>query len=394
MSESPQVPARWSPAGLTDAELFPLYDQMLAAAPPVAYSEDHGGFWTLFRYADVVHAARDQAHLVCGRTFIERPNMTRVIPLTLNGEEHTFYRRLLNPYFEPKRVAAFEPLVRAVAGEHLVPLVDAGVVDFAERLSVPVPARVLCSFVGVPEARWQELREGSKLSKRSSGSAEEEREIALQYRRLFSKLLTEAAESGDLAGDSIVGELWRRQRKGDPGLDADVVLDIGYQLLAAGHETTAWALTNLVWYLAQHPGQAEELRRDSALLPRAVEESLRLRPPLHELARTAAGPIDVHGVGIETSSCVGLNWAAANRDPAAFDEPAEFRLDRASNRHLTFGHGQHICIGAPLARLQLRVVLEELLAATSSLRLAGEPAILGGLMRSGFTSLPVELVSR
>jgi len=115
-------------------------------------------------------------------------------------------------------------------------------------------------------------------------------------------------------------------------------------------------------------------------------------PPLHELARTTSARLSLCGVPIEASSCVGLNWASANRDPEVFPEPDTFRLDRDANRHLSFGHGRHICIGAPLARLQLRVVVEEVLAATTAVLAVAPPEPLGGLMRSGYSSLRVELV--
>ncbi len=171
-------------------------------------------------------------------------------------------------------------------------------------------------------------------------------------------------------------------------LDDETIAAVGWQMIAAGHSTTTRSLTIAIHRLATHPDEQARLRDDRSLIPTAVEELLRIGPPLHLLGRTATQDVELDGVAIPAGELVGLGFAAGNFDEAAFPAAGVCDLARKPNRHLTFGIGPHICIGAPLARLELRVVLDELLDRAGSFSLAGEPVPSVGF-RSGYERLPI-----
>ena len=177
-------------------------------------------------------------------------------------------------------------------------------------------------------------------------------------------------------------------------LPEQVVRAIIRLILAAGSGTTTSAMTGAFVRLSASPVDQDRLRREPQLIPSAVEEYLRLEPSLHALARTTAEPVNVSGVEIPGEQLVALNFASANRDPQEFENPEVCQVDRRHNRHLTFGAGIHKCLGAPLARLELRVFLEELLARTSHVALAGPLSRVPGFpFEGGYPVLPVRLMA-
>ncbi len=178
---------------------------------------------------------------------------------------------------------------------------------------------------------------------------------------------------------------------GGSRLSEEQVVMIGAEMIAAGHATTAESLGSAVHRIAADPGVQKHLRANPGTLPTAIEEFLRFDPALHELGRTAAVDVELRGRTIPAGSAVGLNLAAANRDPGAFPDPDTLDPARQLNRHLSFGHGIHKCLGAPLGRLELLVALEELLAATTSIELTGPPENDTGLIGGGFAALHIRV---
>ena len=161
-------------------------------------------------------------------------------------------------------------------------------------------------------------------------------------------------------GDDLFGDLVRADLDGRP-LDRDELLGYGYLVLAGGRDTVIASIAGSLWHLATHPAAADELRQHREGLPTAVEELLRVISPLAHIGRTVATDTELEGQSFRTGELVSLCFAAANHDPAVFDAPDECRLDRTPNRHVAFGHGPHTCLGAPLARMELAVVLERFL---------------------------------
>ena len=380
----------WNPlAAPTGEELLPVYGELRERCP-VAHTSAYGGFWTLSRYADIVEAAKDTSTFESRQPFVERPGTPEFIPLSTNGERHTYFRRLLAPYFTPSRIKALEPRVRGLVAEHVAPVIAAGSGDLHAGLAQPLPARVLCAFLNLPDEEWVAMQELSALVKAAGGGGPEEQAAVSQaFIDKAAELVAERRLAPlDPAEDMFSGLLVATQ-DGEP-LDDDTIAAIGWQMISAGHSTTTRALTVAIHHLATHPDDQARLRGDRSLIPTAVEELLRIGPPLHLLARTATRDVELDGVTLAEGDLVGLGFAAGNFDEDAFPDAAVCDLGRKPNRHLTFGIGPHICIGAPLARLELRLVIDELFDRTDSFELDGVPTPTAGL-KSGYGVLPIRV---
>ncbi|MET9994848.1 cytochrome P450 [Streptomyces mutabilis] len=391
--------ADWSPeqdrggnargGGSRSPQRLAEYDRLRRECP-VAWADDHSGYWTLTRFADVTEAARQPGTFESGQFFIVAfPEGGRQIPITLNPPEHTVFRRMLNRYFAKERMERLEPVVRSYAREHLAPILRAGGGDVVPSLCQVLPARTLAALMNLPDAASRDLMAQMASFEEMGWDPEK---VAPVIFGVFASYIAQ-----------VVAQ--RRQEPLDPDLDLlsgamamevdgaplsdETVIGIGTQIIAAGHATSADALGAAVYRLATNPDIQMRLRRQPELIPTAVEEFLRLETPLPELGRRATEDIEMHGRTIRAGELVALNYAAANRDPDVFEHPDSCVIDRSPNRHLSFGSGMHKCLGAPLARLELRVALEELLAATTDIRLDGAAEESTGLILSGFTSLPL-----
>ncbi|SOD98331.1 cytochrome P450 [Blastococcus haudaquaticus] len=362
---------------------------------PVPYADRFGGFWTLTRHEDVVAAARDTDTFLSSRkatipdSAAARPARP---PLEADPPEHTFYRQLLNPFFAPRRIRAIEPVMRQLAGELIESLADDGEADVVARFANPYPAGVLCAFLGLPREDWSDLKDwaGEVLSAARVGDTAAQEEANRRIYDYVARIVADRqACPGDPGSDLVTG-LLVAQAGGD-GLTADGVTGVVRLMLQAGHGTTTNAVGSAFRRLAEHPGEQERLRADPASIPRYLEEVLRMWTPARLLARTASRDTVVGGRAIRAGDKVALMWASANRDEAAFPEPEGFRTDRRPNRHVAFGSGIHFCLGAPLARAELRVAVEELLARTSRVEPAG-PVVMARWPHIGPESLPLRVV--
>ena len=356
---------------------------------PVAYSDHHGGFYTLTRYADVREAARDHKRFRSGQPFISAPGFNQSIPIGLNPPEHATYRRMLNKYFVPARMEELEPRLRAYADEHLDGLLARGHGEWVSELASPLPARGLCALLGIPDEAWKEMvghvetldslrDDPAKINEIIFGLFAEQVEQLVSERR---------ARPRDPERDLISGVL-AMEIDGRP-LAHETVLAIGVQIIAAGHSTTTDGLSGAAYRLATNPDIQARLRREPALIPTAIEEFLRLEIPLPEMGRTAGEDIDLHGRTIPAGCPVALNFGSANRDAVEFPNPEACIVDREPNRHLSFGHGVHKCVGAPLGRLEIRVALEQLLSRTIDFELDGRPEPRPAAFIGGFSTLPM-----
>ncbi len=373
---------------------------------PVPYTDRFGGFWTLTRYEDVRSAALDHTHFPsCDRVLAHIPEAAHFVPVVLNPPEHTPYRRALLPYFAPERMRALEPKIRSQVVELLEPLVAAGQADFARDFAAVLPIQVLCDLLNLPDESWIRMRDvGKRLreaqahnwsnaeGESSDGSADSELEIARQFEMVLGEEVARLIELRkreplDPKEDLISGLL------ADDEIPDDVILNIGGTLIAAGFDTTKSAIGAAICYLAGHPDDQEVLRREPERIVTAVEELLRWRPPMDNFTRRAANGATVDGRTIPDGDLVALSWAAANLDPTHFENPNEVDIGRTPNRHLTFGYGIHRCAGAPMARLELRVTLEELLARTSGFLLAGKVVEKPlAFFEGGYESIPISLI--
>jgi cytochrome P450 len=311
--------------------------------------------------------------------------------------EHMLMRRLLSRSFSARRLAHLNPRVQELVKALLDGLETMPrPVDLHEALSFPLPTLVICELLGVPYAdredfrRWSDAAADMTDAARSRAGLER---LQAYMRRLLDRKRRESAED-------VLSDLLAAQELTDGAFTDDKVVDLAVGLLFAGHETTVSAIDRGVVLLLAHPAQLAALKRDPALVASAVEEILRLpdpvkRPPADHatgLARYANTDIELDGTTIAAGDLVLLDLGGANLDPAAFADPERFDITRTPNPHVTFGYGPRFCLGAPLARLELRAVFGALFARFPTLRLAVsvddlEPR--NHLLTGGLAAIPV-----
>jgi cytochrome P450 len=363
--------------------------QRLREQCPVAWADDHGGFWSLTRHSDVKEAARQPDKFASGAPFIMMPNFGDQIPISLNPPEHAGYRRLLNRFFSAAAMAQLEPLIRGFVVEQLEPLLAAGEGDVVSGFCQPLPARALAALLNLPDAAYLELVEQIAGFERMGWDPGKVGAVIAQvFGNHIGRVVAERRSQPLDPETDLLSGVMAAEVDGEP-LSDDIVVQIGVQLIAAGHATTADGLSGVMYRLATNPDIQMELRRYPEKIPTAVEEFLRIETPLPEIARDATQDVELHGRTIRAGDRVALNYGAANRDPEAFEHPSACIIDRTPNDHLAFGSGIHKCLGAPLARLELRLALEEVLSRTSEISLAGPGVQTTGLILTGFTSLPL-----
>lgn len=331
-----------------------------------------GGFWALLSYRGVVDASRRPRVFSSadGIVIPKNPVSGRRAPMHFDPPEHTRYRRALNPPFRSEHVQPMEPEIRAIARELADELCAAGTADFVRRFASPYATRVLLRFLhieGEAAARLQQLAEEFEDAQKAEDTAAAQRASDELYAVARAAVAGRRAAPLDPETDVISGLF-----AAGPDLDDEFVTGSVRQLLIAGHVPVVLMLGSIANHLAREQEVQDLLRAHPARIPDAIEEFLRMYAPNAGFARTATEDIEVAGRPIRRGERVALVYPAANRDPEVFEQPDEFRIARSPNRHLAFGHGVHKCVGSVLARLELRVAVEELLAA-AVIRPAGEP---------------------
>jgi cytochrome P450 len=342
------------------------YDRMRDQCP-VAHSEFMG--WSVFRHADVSAIVADPA------TY-SSASRHPAIPNGMDPPEHGQYREALAPHFSEPSMAALEPRCREIAIDLLEPMLAAGEAELMDAFAEPFTLRTLCAFLGWPERLWDCLGGWTHGNQHAAFT----RDPAAG--RALAKLLSEhvranldahreaSHERANGGPADLTDALLATSVDGTP-LEDDQIVSVLRNWIA-GEGTVAGGLSLLVLHLAQQPQLQDRLRAETSLIPAAVEEILRYDDPLVANRRTTTREVELSGRTIPAGENLTLMWIAANRDPDAFDEPDTIRLDRDTSDSLVWGSGIHVCLGAPLARLQLRVALEELLARTSRFAVAGE----------------------
>jgi cytochrome P450 len=294
---------------------------------------------------------------------------------TADDPEHALHRRLVQPLLAAGRVAELEPGIRSLARRLLQPLLDSGRGDWTQAVAHPLPTLIVARVLGLPESdlehlvRWA-LHGGEMLAGTTDQQrmAELGREAALHAEYLAAHLERALAAPGCNAGASVLGALAAAVRSGT--ISAQVAVGILVTLVGAGGETTTTLLGSAARILAERRDLQTRLRARPALLPEFVEEVLRVESPFNGHYRVVRRACELGGVRLEPGDRLLLLWSAANRDPAVFPDPDAIDLERRNPRaHLGFGRGVHFCVGAPLARLEARVALEELLASTRRIAL-------------------------
>jgi cytochrome P450 len=343
------------------AEHFYDVMKLMRQRCPVAHSSRFGGFWALSRYGDVKAVARDADSFKSGSgvTIPHFGASVPVIPLEVDPPDHIRYRRFLLPWFTPQAVSVWEEQVRAVVVETLMPHLSVGRCDLVHDLADRVPPVAIAGFLGLPAEDWSRFRHWTEtllgLSYREDVASQKGAAKDLES-YLLEMIL--AKRGGD--GTDLLTAIANADLEGRLLSDAELI-GITQLLTVAGHETTVSASANILLYLVGDTELRDRLAADPTLIPAAVEEALRYDSPVTGLARTAARETTLGGCQVRPGDRLLLLWGAANRDEDEFDEPDKFLIDRPRMNHLAFGIGPHRCLGEHLARLELRVIVEEVL---------------------------------
>ncbi len=374
---------------------FPLYARLRAEAP-LAHSEA-GGFWVASRHEEVVAISRDPEAFCSGRGILTMeigaeyptpPTMMHTDP-----PDHDRYRQLVQPGFRPTFMRALEDGIR----ERTVTLVDRiepGVpVDVVPGLAVPLPLQVISDLLGVPEEEWPRFFRWSEavIPGATDWSEEERAELSGE---MVTYLLAAAADRRAHPKDDIISELGAAEVDGDRLTDAELGMFL-VQLLVAGNETTRNMMSGGLLGVAGAAGEWESLRHRflagaPRALPLAVEEMLRWTTPVVAFMRTTTRSVELAGHRLGAGEPVLMLYASANRDESVFGPTAErFDAGRDPNPHLAFGFGAHFCVGAVLARLEGRILLEELMSRFATVEVAGPVVRTASPVIAGVRSAPL-----
>jgi len=318
--------------------------------------------------------------------------------LTMDPPEHTANRKIVNRSFTPRTIGQIEPATRELAAALLDGHRDGEPFDFTTEVAMPLPMQVIGDLLGAPRETHLDLLQWSNEVVATTdpeylaGRGDDTQLIAgVMLARLFIEL-REAELAGERADTSdLVSVLSRAEVDGEALEDVRYAL---YMLLlaTAGNETTRNAMSHGIWAFAQFPEEWDRLRADRSLLPSAVDEVLRWSSPLLYFRRNAVAPMSIGGAEIEVGDVVSLWYSSANFDEAVFDDPQRFDVGRSPNPHVTFGGGgAHYCLGASLARLEIRVLLEEMLDRYDRIEVTGEVERLRSNLLNGIKHLPVRL---
>jgi cytochrome P450 len=382
----PEVPGLF-----TRPDYFDLLARLRAEAPVFEYA---AGSWLVARHEDVRTVSRDPARFCSGRGVLMNDPLRRGGEiygsiLHIDPPEHAPWRKLVSRQFTPRAMARFEGRVRALTRAVLDAVPAKHTIDFVEEVAAPIPVLVIAELLDIPDADREQFRRWSDACIESTDATEPDVEaIAELHEFLMDHVRAHAAAPGaDIVSALATAEVGGRR--------VTSVEAAGYclALLVAGNETTRHLISGAAHALAARPDPRRLLAAEPGRIPVAVEECLRWVTPIQTFGRTATGDAELAGTSIAAGDWLVLLYASANRDEAAFGPTAgSFDVTRpVGNAHVAFGFGEHLCLGAALARLEGRVVLEEMLARFPDYEITGEPEWVRSTLVRGLAALPARL---
>jgi len=372
---------------------FSIWDELRTECP-IAHTDRRGSNWLPTRYADVTAMAHDIGHFSSVEVAVipfegeepEEPLLPYGLPpISVDPPIHTWTRRLLLPWFSHRRVEGYEGLTRDLCVRLIDDFIGNGRADAAENYAQQIPVRVIAHILGVP-ADLADTFTGWVRDVLEFADDEPRRIKAMEG--LFTYFIAEVASRRANPGTDLLSELLTTEVDGAP-LEESVVLGAAALVLIAGVDTTWSAIGSSLWHLATHEEDRRRMVAEPDLMPLAIEELLRAYSPV-TMARIVTEDVEFGGCPMRAGDRILMNFPAANRDPEVFEDPGTVMLDRTHNRHVAFGSGIHRCAGSNLARMELRVALEEWLRRIPDFRLAegAEVSWAGGQVR-GPRVLPV-----
>jgi len=380
----------------TQDDPYPVYADLRREAP--VYHNRERDFYALSRHADVLAGFRDPQRFSNGYGVSIDPaswgphaHLYKSF-LAMDPPQHTRMRALVSRSFTPRRVAALEPRLREMTCAYLDALVGSGRFDFVDEVAGRIPMDVISELLGVPPEDRPELRRRADLLVHRRDGVEDvppEGLAAFGWIRAYFQEVV--AKRRAQPGDDLMSALLTTEIDGNRLADDDL-LSFANLMIVAGNETTTKLLANALYWLWRHPGQRESIRTQTASISDWVEETLRYDNSTQSLARRAATDIVLHGETIPEGARILLLVGSANRDERVFAEPDAFDLGRDKSQSLAFGQGTHFCMGAALARLEGRVVLEEWQRRFAHYEIEPEGAIrVHSINVRGFAKLPIAI---
>lgn len=360
------------------------YDEMRERCP-VAYSDFLG--WSLFRHEDIVRVLNDPD------TFSNAVSRHLSVPNGMDPPEHTEYRRIIEPYFRRERMEAFEPQCRKIAANLVQSLLERDEVELISEFAHWFAVRVQCTFLGWPAEMYEPLSLWTQKNHQATFAEDRAAmaKIAREFEGYVVGLLQVRRAAGAQASDDITTSLLRQQVGSRPLRDEEIA-SILRNWTVGEISTISASVGILVHYISEHADLQLRLRARPPLLPDAIEEILRIHGPLVANRRITTRPVEIGGRKIGAGERISLIWISANRDGRVFKDPEAFRLDRDPAANLLYGAGIHVCPGAPLARMEMRVAMEELLARTTRINpIPDKPPTDAVYPASGFATLSLRI---
>jgi len=325
------------------------------------------------------------AELAPGARLVKAFNHVQPHLIAEDPPTHGPLRAVVNRGFTPRRIAAWEPRVRAICDEHLAPLRDGAAFDLVHDFAIPLPVRIIAEMLGVEPERMRDFKRWSDTVIEHTTGQDRANLFAPAFTQAILELMSYLREviraRRRRPGDDLVSAILAESPNGTALDDLDVMMFVQL-LLVAGNETTTNLIGNAVGALLDHPDQLERVRRDPSLVPALVEEAVRFESPVQTVFRTATRDVEIAGGTIPAGRLVAVLLGSANRDERRFADPDRFDVGRDTRGHFGFGFGEHFCLGAALARLEARVALEALVPELARVeRTAGRELIDSFLVR-------------
>ena len=390
---------------------YPMFDVLREKAPVFWNPEPapNHGFWAITRHADIQAVDRD-AETFTSEQFVNLEEVDddlmeiRRSLLETDGARHRAMRKLLQRDFGAQSLKVYEEFLRGLTKVTLDAALPKGTFDFVKSVSADFPIRVLARMLDVPEEEtgqlvaWGNRMVGNTDPEYADVLLEDAESDKYKHLPFRSPAALEVFAYGNElkrkriggSGDDLVSKLVNRIPEDGVALSERDFNNYFLLLVVAGNETTRHAISHTMLALIQHPDQLEILKRSPELIPNAVEEFLRWASPVYHFRRTATRDVELGGTEIRAGDKVTMWFASGNRDAEVFDDPYRFDVTRRKVDHVTFGKGgPHFCLGNSLARMEIRVMFEELIPRIGSAELAGEPMRVRSNFVNGLKRLPV-----
>ena len=343
----------------------PIFKMLRDETPVMSVPMGAGPGVLLTRKAEIMEALRHPEIFSSNMDAVDLKNKRPMIPLQIDPPDHKKFRKLLDPIFAPRKMAAMEDEVAALVNRLIDGFIDDGEVDFAKRFSIPFPSQVFLTLLGLPLEeldRFLAMKDGIIRPDHVTGTRygakeaqDHQQKVADATYEYFEMVLDDREKE---RRDDLLSRFLDAEVEGDR-LSRNDILDICFLFLIAGLDTVTATLDCMYSFLAQNPEHRRQLVEDPALIPNAIEEMLRWETPVMTIARVAVADYELGGCPVHEGDQVMVLIGSANTDEAEFPDGDQVRFDREVNPHIAFGGGIHRCLGSHLARMELRVALRE-----------------------------------